>query len=161
MVHAGARLGVDYPVPQVERPVVVAERLGVGVHRLGLRRRADRPRQRVGQVAGTVPVHRDLSGRARPARLSRPEPLGQGGVQPGAFAGQQLAVDRLLYQRVPEGVGVLVGSDDQQLLVDRLPQASQQLGLAQRRHRGQQMFLHSPPGRRHDCSPSFPLRTWG
>ena len=41
-------------------------------------------------------------------------------VQPHPLAGQQVVVDRLAEQRVPEGVAVAVG--DQHVHLDRLPQ---------------------------------------
>jgi hypothetical protein len=51
-------------------------------------------------------------------------------MQPDPFAGQQLPIDRLGEQRMAKQVAATSGLGNQQLLVDRLPQAVQQLLVA-------------------------------
>jgi hypothetical protein len=68
-------------------------------------------------------------------------------VQPHPLASQQLGVDRLGQQRMPEQVAVAAGVGQQQLLVDRLPQAFQQLLVVHAGDRGQQRLGGPRAGR--------------
>ena len=55
-----------------------------------------------------------------------------------ALAGQQVALNDLLDQRVPERIGVAVRVRDEQVVLYRLAQRRQQLGLVQPAGGGQQ-----------------------
>ena len=78
----------------------------------------------------------------------------QGGREPGVQAGplprQQLGVDRLLDQGVPEPVGAVAGVGQQHVGRDGLAQPGQQLGLGQAGHLGQEGVGHGGPGHGHD-----------
>ena len=66
---------------------------------------------------------------------------GEGGVQPGTLAGQQLGVQRFLGQRMPEGVGLADRIGDEDLVGDGGAQRGEQLCLGQLGDRGEQPVL--------------------
>ena len=105
-VELGAVLGVVDEVPELQRPLEVCAGL-----REGDTRSAASPASHVGaQRHGQCGEPPSSGGPARPPRRALAEARvgaqrpGEGGVQRGALAGQQLVVDRLLQQRVAEGV---------------------------------------------------------
>ena len=63
-VDAGERLRIADPVPQLDRPLEVAERVGVGVDCCGRIGGLDRSTESFGEVVGREPVVGELGGRA-------------------------------------------------------------------------------------------------
>ena len=129
-VHTRALHGIRDLIPQPQHPLQLQLRLGKGIHPLGSGGRLDAG----GQGARLVPGRRPVVGQPRrPARRSVPglqaglQGAGQRGVQPDPLASQQLPVDRLGHQRMAEHIALAAGLGQQQLLVDRLAQALQQL----------------------------------
>ena len=152
-VAAGPRLGVGDVVPQLDRALVLRLRLGEGIARLvGIARR-DRRLEGARQVVGRVPVVGELGGARRVtarAGLERPR---EGRVQPGALARQQVVVDRLLEQRVPEGVALDAGGrvGDEDLATDALAERLVERRLVERRGRREQGRVDALAGRRGDA----------
>jgi hypothetical protein len=70
------------------------------------------------------------------------EGLGVGGVQLGPLAGEEVLVDRVPGERVPEGVATAGSVDDEQEGVHRLAQRLVQLGGGHRGDLGQQPLGH-------------------
>jgi hypothetical protein len=99
-------------------------------------------------VAGQV-VLGQLGGGARVGRqpLLIGEQPGQHAMQPGALTGQQVRVDRLPQQRVPERVPVRAVRD-QQLLRDHLPYRVLVTGERQPGRGADQLVVGPPPGGR-------------
>ena len=93
--------------------------LGEGVGPLGGQAGLDPGWQGSGGLAGRVPVGGQLGGGRRGRAVGQlglvGERLGQGGVEPGPFPGQQVGVDDLAEQGVTNLVAVEVGHRDQQL----------------------------------------------
>ena len=75
--------------------------------------------------------------------------LGKASVQPGPLARQQFRVQRLLGQRVPEGVGLGGRVGDEHLVGDRGTQRRHQVRFGQLADRRQQLGLHRSAGRGH------------
>jgi hypothetical protein len=125
----------------------------VGLAR-GLHRRGQRQRQ---VVAGHGVVG-ELGGPPAGGRRVGQQG-GVGGVQPAALPGQQLLVDRLAQQLVPEDVGVAAGGGallgDQDVVGGRVAQRLLQLVDVQPGHRGQLVVAHPATGHRGD--PQHPL----
>jgi hypothetical protein len=112
---------------------------------LGLPRRPHRSGQRERQVVRGHRVVGELGRRALLPVLG--EVLGVAGVQPAALAGQQLGVDRLAQQRVPEDVGIArVGH--QHVVGDGIAQGLVELVVGQLRHGREQIVLDPTPGDR-------------
>jgi hypothetical protein len=125
--------------------------------------------QRLPQVVGGVPVVGELAlldgGAAAGARgdaalgdaaLQRP---GVGGMQRAALHRQQVVVDRLLHQRVPEDVAAAGLLDRQHVTANRLAQQPHQLLGLLADHRRQQLMVHPTAGhRRHLQHPLGRLR---
>ena len=101
---------VRHLVPQLEDPGQKRKLLGVGKGAPGRRGRPPGTHQGFGGVVGVIPVMRLFD--QPPAGGDQPgigaEDLGEAGVQPGALAGQQIVVDGLADERMPERVPVLV-----------------------------------------------------
>ena len=117
--HARGRLGIGHDVPQAERSL--AELGGRRVRGGGtsfahrLHRRGERP----SRIVGAEPVVGDLGGEAPGARGGRRlVGLGVPGVEPGAFAREEVVEDRLAHERVPERV--VVALDREHAEVDAL-----------------------------------------
>ena len=119
--HARRLLRVGHPFPQGERLVVVAVRLGRGAQPLGILPGPDRRGERAGNVMAGQAVLGQFRGGARHREpLLVGEQRTHGGVQPGPLPRQQVRVDRLPEQGVPEHVAFgAVGHE--QLVGDRLP----------------------------------------
>ena len=100
-VGAGGRHRVRHPLPQLQRGAQVAERLGRGQDRLGLLSRPHRRGQRTDQVVAFQAVVGQLGRGA--VGLGR-EQAGVGGMQSYLLAWEQVAVDRLLQQRMAKRV---------------------------------------------------------
>ena len=83
------------------------------------------------------------------------ESLGVGGVQLDALAGEQVLVDRVAGQRVPECVAAARAVDDEQRRVDDLAQCLVQLRGRHVGHLGEQPLRHPPAG--HGGGPQQPL----
>ncbi len=81
-------------------------RLGRGGQPLGFPRRQDRRGERAGDVVAGEAVLGELGGGS--GHLGKPplvaEQGGEAGMQPGPLAGQQVGIDGLAEQRVPERV---------------------------------------------------------
>ena len=110
----------------------MAQRLGRGQDRLGLLGRPHRRGQRANQVMAGQAVVGQLG---RGAVGAGGQQAGVGGVQAHLLTRQQVAVDRLLEQRVPEGVAPGGGVGGQHPGPDRLVQAVLQVGRASCRER--------------------------
>ena len=112
---------------------------------------------------GPDPVVGEPSRRGHPVGLgglgTLGEHAGEGGVQPGPLPGQQLGVQRLLGQRVPERVGLGGRIGNQHLVGDGRPQRGQQVRLGQLADRGQQPVPDPAAGRGHQ--PQRRLRVLG
>ena len=67
-----------------------------------------------------------------------------GAPEVAALTGEEVLVDRLAHQRVPEGVGVAAALD-KDVVGDRLPEGLGQLGLVHGRHGGEQAMRDAPP----------------
>ena len=85
----------------------------------------------------------ELGRRAWHAGQQRGEPR----VQPGPLPGQQVVVDRLAQQRVPEGVAVRAVGDEQ-LVRDRLAHRLVVAALGQRGRGPDQVVGRAPAGHR-------------
>ena len=105
-------------VDQRQGAPVVAGRLVVAADANGVVAGADARGERGGEVAGGLGVQRHLAGRA--GRAGPGERGEEGGVEAPTLARQEIVVDRLGEQGVPEDVGVAVR--DQHLVVDGLAQ---------------------------------------
>ena len=132
-VEPDAACGVGHPIPELERPLVLRVRVRERVDGLGRLCGADRGLERTREVAGRVPVVGELRG---PRRGSRPgavarESLGEASVEARALAGQELLVDRLPHQGVPEGEPFFVTLGDEDVPLDRFSQPALDLGLFQ------------------------------
>ena len=106
---AGQREGVDVGqrlaggVDQLERVEEVGRRLRGAADGQRLLARLDGGADGDRAVVGAAGVLRELGRRADGPAL--PQRGDEGGVEPHPLAGQQVVVDRLAEQRVPEGVG--------------------------------------------------------
>ncbi len=103
------RVRVRNAVPQFQGPVA---HLGSGAVRVGeacLLHRLERGDEGATQVVRGQPVVRQLAGGAFGCRFER---LRVAAVEARAFARQQVGVDRLAHQRVPERVFVTRGGED-------------------------------------------------
>lgn len=144
---ADALLGIRHRVPQLENPGEQRELLGRGERVPGIGGGVPGADQRPGVVVCVVPVVGLFD--HRPARCDqpgiRPQGLGESRVPAGALAGQQVVIDRLADESVPERVSV--ASDDQHVGGHRRPQRAGQSVVFQAGHRGQQGVLHLGPGR--------------
>ena len=119
--EAGQLLRLPDPFPQRQGLIEVAVRLGGRAEPLGLRPGPHRRRERSRDVVAGQVVLGQLGRGTRVGGqpfLIGQQP-GQHAVQPGALTGQQVPVDRLTQQRVPEGVPVRAVRD-QELLRYRL-----------------------------------------
>ncbi len=141
----GPRVGVDRR-PQVEGRLHVPQLLGGRADALrvvgGLQGRG----QRLGQVVALAVVV-GAFGRAVRAAVRPGEQPREPAVQPGPFPGEQIGVDRLPGQGVPERVRVPVAGDEQ-LPLHGLAQRRLQLLLGQPHGVPQQVMPHPPPGDR-------------
>ncbi len=116
-VLAGQLLRLADPFPERERGVVVPVGLSRGGQPLGLLPGPDRRGERSRDVVTGQAVVGQFGGGTRhggqPARVG--QQLGEPGVQPGPLPGQQVGVERLPDQRVPEHVAVRAAGDQQLL----------------------------------------------
>ncbi len=142
-------LRLFHPVPERERLVEMPVRLGRGGQPLGLLACPHRRGESAGNVVTGQVVVGQLGRRAwyggQPCLVG--QELGQPCVQPGPLAGQQVGVDRLADQRMPERVP-FVAVGDQELVRDRLPDA---LLVLRRRQPGRlpdDVVVHPPAGHR-------------
>jgi hypothetical protein len=140
-VQAEALAGVGHLGPQLQRQLEVTLGVGEPVGRLGLQSRRHRRGQRPHRLVGPDPVVGEPRRRGDPLGLVEVGALGQGagegGMQPGPLPGQQLAVQRLLGQRVPQGIGLGGRVGNQHLVGDGGSQRGEQLRLGQLADRGQ------------------------
>ena len=120
-ISAGAQA-----LPELEGPLVVAQRVAEGIHALGCHARFDHRRHRTRPVAGSIPVIGELRRRWRVRacianpRRERPR---EGSVQPRPLPRQQLRVHDFLEQRVVKRVAHLSARSahrHQDLVVDHL-----------------------------------------
>ena len=111
VVDPGQRLGVGHARPQLQRALVEARGLAVGVHLLGRVARAHgggEPRRLVAGGQVVVGDARREPGVAALLLHAVLERARERQVQLGVLAGQQVVVDDLAQQRVAEGVVALV-----------------------------------------------------
>ena len=128
--------GVGDPVPQAERPVVVAVGLGGRAEALGLAARLGGGGQRSGEVVAGQVVVGELGGGG--------EQAGEVGVQAGALARQQVGVDDLLEEGVAEGVAA--APDAQQPARDDLAHRLLEVGQRQAGDLAQELVLDAAAG---------------
>ena len=147
MAGADPLRGAWHLVPQLEDPGQQRELLGLGKSVPGRRSRLPGAHQRPGSVVRVIPVMGLLD--QPPAGGDQPgigaEDLGEAGVQPGTLARQQVVVDGLADERVPERVSVLVRS--QHVGCHRGPQPASEVVVGQPGHRRQQRVPAALPAR--------------
>ena len=146
-VGAGDGGRVGHPLPQPERAAQVAERLRWGEDGRRLLGRAYRGGQGAGQVVASQAMVGELG---RGAFRLGGKQAGVGGMEPHLLAWQQVAIDRLLQQRVAERIGPGGAVGHQDAGADRLPQALLQLGLGPPGDLGEQPVGHPAAGHRRD-----------
>ncbi len=131
--HARRLLRLGHPLPQGERLVVVAVRLGRGAQLLGILPGPDGRGERAGNVmAGQAVLGQFRRGARHREPLLVGEQRAHRGVQPGPLPGQQVRVDGFAEQGVPEDIAFgAVGHE--QLVGDRLPHRSLVFGGRQAR----------------------------
>ncbi len=158
-----ARLGrVRDLLPELQRSQVVPVRIEPGIAALGVATGSDRGGQGPKLVARRIPVVGELGrGRDGPGAADAGCPVGRAGLErgrePGVIAGalawEELAVDHLLEEGVPEGqvrVGRPAGRD-QDPAVDDLAERLAHDGRAELRDRGEQVVIDPGPRRRGDA----------
>ncbi len=143
-VGAGGPCGGVDRRPQVQGRLQVPQLLGGRPDALGVVGGLQGRGERLGQVVALAVVVGALGGTVRPAVRTAQQP-GERAVQPGPLAGQQVGVDRLAGEGVPEGVGVAVVGDEQ-LPSQGLAQRRLQLLLGQPDGVPQQLVPHPAPG---------------
>ena len=124
LVQAGHLGGVGDAVPQLEGALEQRGGLAEGVDGLGRRGGAHARAQRVALVAGRGVVMGDAGGDLRTVGTVAGAALergGEGAVQLGALARQEVVGDDLAQERVAEGVAV-VGLGDDEVAGDGLAQ---------------------------------------
>ena len=146
--HAGRLLRLGHPLPQGERLIVVPVRLGRRAQALRLLTRPDRRGERPGDVMAGQAVLGQLGGRSG---HGQPVLVGQQrahrAVQPGALARQQVAVDGLAQQGMPEHVALgAVGHEE--LVGDGFPHGGLVLGRHQARRGLDQLVVGLAAGHR-------------
>ena len=146
-------LGVGDLAPQLQDPLVLGEGLREGVAPLRRDARDGRGLESARQVVRRIPVIGQLgrAGRvAAGARLERPR---ERGVQSRPLPGQQVVVDRLLEQRVAEGVALAAGRriGDQDLPVDALAERVVERRLVEGGRGREQRRVDPLAGRRRDA----------
>ena len=153
-VQAGLLAGVGHLRPQGERALEVPLGLRRRERRRCLATRRDRCAERTAQVVRRVPVVGEHRGRLepRPGELGRRvERLSVGGVQAHALARQQVLVQGVARQRVPERVAASASVHHQQLLLDRLAQRGVEPLLVERGDRRDELV-----GRPASCRRDHP-----
>ena len=111
------------------------QRLRVCVHPLRRARRGDRRRKRPPVVMCGEPMTRELPGErgitaVEPFRMLAQQ-FGEARMQFHSLTGQEIVVDHLVDERVPEAIGHAVCICDQDLMRHRGSEALQQLQLGQ------------------------------
>ena len=152
-VHPGDRGRVVDLRPQVERPSIVHLRLDRRVGELGRLAGAHRCGERLGEPARGVPVVGQLAGRDRAVITERQfgvrrEAHGDAMVQRAAPAREQVAVHRLVAERVAERV--VVARRHHQLLAHRLPQRVVDRRVVGGHHVAKERIAHSTADDRSD-----------
>ncbi len=135
------------PLEEVERLEELHGRLVGTAHGEGLVAGLDPGPHRGRAVAGPAGVERELGRGA--GRLAGPERLAEGGVQTGALAGEQVVVDRLAEQGVPERVGRAAGPGED-VGLDGAAQRGLEVGGAEAGHRREQLVGDLPAGDARD-----------
>ncbi len=137
-------------LPELQCPLQVAAGLGEAERALRCDRRLHRGRQGSGVVSGRVPVPGELGGGRTvgeaPVRRQR---LGTGPVEGGPLRREELFLDGLAQQAVPEGVAAASWLDQEQLLVHALADAPHQLLLGEPAEGGKQLVADGHPRDRH------------
>ena len=119
-VKAQLLLGIGNLIPQLENGLEMTHRVGEPVRRLRLQPGFHRRRQGLSWVVSPDPVvgkpgrRGDVAGTSKIGALA--EDPGKGRMQLGALSRQQVAVQRLLGERVPEGVRLGSGVGDEYLM---------------------------------------------
>ena len=142
-VHVDVVGDLGQSLEQVERLEELHRRLVRPADREGLVAGLDAGPDRGEPVTGPARVQRELGRGA--GRRTRPQRLAERGVQPGALAGQQVVVDRLAEERVPEGVGraARLGED---VGLDGAAQRGLEVGGVQAGDRREQLVRHVSAG---------------
>ncbi len=151
-VDAGPRLGVAHLVPELDGPLVFDARLRERIAGLCRATGGHRRLEGARQVVRGIPVVGEL-GRVRGVDPGPGlERAREGRVPARSFAREDLVVDGLLEQRVPEGVAVdargRVRHED--LPRDALAQRVDQRRLVERRGVGEERRIDALAGRRRD-----------
>ena len=148
VAHAGERGRVGHLIPQRQRGFGVLQRLRVRVHLLGRARGLQRGRQRAPLVVGRRPVADELARELRRVTVVpigfALELVGDRDVEPHALAREEILVDGLVHERVPEAVREAVGLGDEHLVRDRVAQALVQLGFRDVGDRGHEPVVGGP-----------------
>ena len=148
---------VAQALPELEGPLVVAQRFAEGIHALGCHARFDHRRHRTRPVAGGIPVIGELRRRWRVRacianpRRERPR---EGSVQPRPLPRQQLRVHDFLEQRVVKRVAHLSARSahrHQDLVVDHLAQRRIKLLGPDVEDRRQKAVVEPPTRSRRDA----------
>ena len=141
-------LGVRHPVPDAERPLAMAQGLRERKRTVGVDARLHRRLQRAHEIAGGVPVVRELARDSDGAGAQRGmvgQSPGQREMQRRSLAGQQVAIHGFADERVAERVRIAVGTRHHHLL-GRAPLATP----ARTRHRGRCRPPRATAHRRRD-----------
>ena len=122
-VEAQLLLGIGNLIPQLENGLEMTHRVGKPVRRLRLQPGFHSRGQGLSWVVSSDPMVGKPGRRGAVAGTSKigalAEDPGKGRVQLGALSRQQVAVQRLLGERVPEGVRLGIRIGDEHLMSDR------------------------------------------
>ena len=151
-VLAETRLGVGDLVPELDRALVLVLRLRERIARLGVLGGGHRCGQRTRQVVGRVPVIRELRGVGHPRGRARLEGPGERGMEPSPLPGEEIVVDRLLEQRVAEGIALDVRGrvEHEDLPGDALAERLVEPRVVETRRFGDEGRIDAPAGRGRD-----------
>ncbi len=154
-VDPGPSARIGQPLAELERALVQGARLRVGAGDRGRVGGANGCVESGGEVARREQVVRQLGRSAGRRRAGEVRPLRQdprqGGVEPNPLAGEEIVVDRLGQERVPEGKLPAGRFDDQECPIDRISQGAVQVGGRAVPRRLHQLHADRPSSGRDDA----------